>query len=284
MRVLVLGASGMLGNAMFRLLAESPNFHVQGSIRSSEVLRYFAEHLRGRIVCGMDVNNVDSVTELLSSSKPEVVINCVGLVKQIQAADNPLAVIPINSIFPHRLAKLCGIAQARLIHISTDCVFTGTRGNYREDDPADAQDLYGRTKHLGEVHYPHTVTLRTSIIGHELGTAHGLISWFLSQTQPVRGYTRAIFSGLPTVELARVIRDFVFTNPALHGTFHVASSPIAKYELLRLVAKEYGKTIEIAPDGHVTIDRSLNAERFLQRTGYIAPPWPQLIANMRAFG
>jgi dTDP-4-dehydrorhamnose reductase len=284
-RVLVLGASGMLGNAVLRLFAGSPGFEATGSARSAGVLRAMPAELRDRVVCGIDVENVDSLTRLFAVARPDVVINCIGLVKQLAEADDPLAAIPINSLLPHRLARLCDVAGARLIHMSTDCVFAGTQGMYREPDPADAQDLYGRSKHLGEVTgSAHAVTLRTSIIGHELASAHGLVGWFLAQQGGVKGFTRAIFSGLPTVELARVMRDFVIPNPGLSGLHHVSAEPINKYELLRLVAQVYGKSIEITPDDKLAIDRSLDSSRFRALTGYTPPAWPELVRAMHRFG
>jgi len=148
---------------------------------------------------------------------------------------------------PHRLARLCELSGARLVHMSTDCVFAGDKGCYLESDPSDAKDLYGRSKFLGEVAYPHAVTLRTSIIGHELQSAHGLVGWFLAQQERCNGYTKAVFSGLPTVVLAQIIRDVVIPRPDLSGVYHVAAEPIAKYDLLKLIAETYGKTIEIVP-------------------------------------
>lgn len=283
-RVLVLGASGMLGNAVLRLFAQSPGYTAIGSVRTVAVLPLLPAELRGRVVCGVDVENIDSLISLFSSTRPDLVINCIGLVKQLAEADDPLSAIPINALLPHRLARLCGVAGARLIHISTDCVFAGTRGMYREEDASDAKDLYGRSKYLGEVDYPRAVTLRTSIVGHELGSAHGLVGWFLKQTGSIRGYTHAVFSGLPTVELARVIREHVLPRPELRGLYHVSAAPISKYELLRLVAQTYGKTIEIVPDDKLVIDRSLDSTRFRQLTGYTPPPWPELIRAMREFG
>ena len=283
-RVLVLGVSGMLGNAVFRVFAASEGHEAIGSARSESVLSLLPQDFRNRVVCDIDVENVNSLARLFAQACPSVVINCVGLVKQLAEADDPLAAIPINALLPHRLARLCQAAGARLVHISTDCVFTGSRGMYHEDDPADAQDLYGRSKHLGEVDYSNAVTLRTSIIGHELARAHGLVAWFLAQTGSVRGFTRAVFSGLPTVELARVIRDHVLPSPELRGLHHVSGEPISKYELLRLVAQVYGKVIEIAPDDKLVIDRSLDSTRFRQLTGYAPPAWPVLIRAMREFG
>lgn len=283
-RVLVLGASGMLGHTALRFFAASEGFEAWGSARSSGALRGLDPHLHARIVTGIDVENVDSLARLLDRVRPQVVLNAIGLVKQLAEADDPLQAIPINALLPHRLARLCALVGARLVHVSTDCVFAGTRGGYREDDPADAQDLYGRSKHLGEVDYPNAVTLRTSIIGPELGGAHGLVGWFLAQSGTVRGFTRAVFSGLPTVELARVIRDHVLPHPQLHGLHHVSAAPIAKYELLRLVAQTWGKTVEITPDDRLVIDRSLDSTRFRELTGYQPPAWPELVQSMHDFG
>lgn len=282
--VLVLGAAGMLGNAVLRLFAQSPGYVVRGSVRSAASARLLPAALRDHLVVGVDVENVDSLARVFADTRPDVVVNCIGLVKQLAEADDPLQAIPINALLPHRLARLCSVAGARLVHVSTDCVFDGRRGLYREDDPADAQDLYGRSKHLGEVDYPNAVTLRTSIIGHELSGAHGLVGWFLSQTGPVRGFTRAVFSGLPTVELARVIRDHVLPRPQMHGLYHVSAAPIAKYELLRLVAATYGRDNDIAPDDKLVIDRSLDSTRFRALTGYVPADWPALVRSMHAFG
>lgn len=283
MKILVLGASGMLGNAMLRIMAETGEHDVRGTARSASVLRHFDQMLAGRILTGLDVEHFDALAGVFQEIRPEVVVNCIGLVKQLAAADDPLQALPINSLLPHRLARLCSLVGARLVHVSTDCVFNGARGDYRESDPADAEDLYGRSKFLGEVAYPHAITLRTSIIGHEMSGAHGLVGWFLAQEKSVKGYRWAIFSGLPTVELSRIVRDVVLPRPALSGLYHVAATPISKYELLKLVAAAYTKQIEIEPDDRVVIDRSLNADRFREATGYVAAPWPELIARMRDF-
>ena len=274
----------MLGNAVLRLFAQSPGYCARGSARSAAVLPLLPQELRARVIHGVDAEKFDSLVRLFGSTRPDVVINCIGVVKQLAEADDQLAAIPINALLPHRLARLCQVAGARFVHISTDCVFTGSRGMYREEDPADAEDLYGRSKHLGEVDYSNAVTLRTSIIGHELASAHGLVGWFLAQTGSVRGFTRSVFSGLPTVELARVIRDYVLPRSELRGLHHVSAEPISKYELLCLVARVYGKTIDIAPDDKPVIDRSLDSTRFRQLTGYAPPAWPELVRAMREFG
>jgi dTDP-4-dehydrorhamnose reductase len=283
-RVLVLGASGMLGHAVLRHFASQGRHAVTGSVRSQASRDLLPAALRDAVVVGADVENDGSLAQLLAAVRPDIVINCIGLVKQLAQADDVLAALPINSLLPHRLARLCASAGSRLIHISTDCVFSGDKGMYCEDDFSDARDLYGRSKFLGEVDYPNAVTLRTSIIGHELNSAHGLVEWFLSQQGGVLGYSEAVFSGLTTPELARVMHDFVIPRPDLRGVYHVSVDPIDKATLLRQVATIYGKTIDITPDDKVVIDRSLDSTRFRQATGYAPPTWPELIARMKQFG
>ena len=282
-KVLVLGATGMLGNAVLRLFAQSAGYEVVGSARSTSALGLLPTELSDRVVCGVDVEHVDSLISLFSKVQPDVVINCIGLVKQLAEADDPLAAIPINSLLPHRLARLCGVAGARLVHISTDCIFSGAKGMYIEDDISDAKDLYGRSKYLGEVDYPHAITLRTSIIGHELSGGHSLVGWFLAQQGRVKGFRCAIFSGLPTVELARVIRDHVIPHPELHGVHHVSADPINKFDLLTLISNVYGKKIDIATDDSFILDRSLDSTRFRGATGYQPQQWQELVRLMCEF-
>ncbi len=284
MKILVLGASGMLGNAMIRVLSEKKDWQVYGTVRSESSRRFFADDIAERLISGVDVEQYDSLVKTFIRVRPDVVINCIGLIKQLANADDPLQAIPINALLPHKLAALCELSDARLVHISTDCVFAGDKGDYCESDPADAVDLYGRSKFLGEVSYPHTITLRTSIIGHELQSADGLIGWFLSQQGQCKGFSRAIFSGLPTVVLAEMIREVVIPRIDLSGVYHVAAQPISKYHLLKLVADVYGKLIEIDPDDQLIINRSLNADRFKLATGYAVPEWPELIRRMKSFG
>jgi len=272
----------MLGNAVLRFFDQSSGFEVFGTLRGSVPAKLQA--LRERLISGVDVNDTDSLVTVFQTVRPKLVINCIGLVKQLASVEDPLQAIPINSLLPHRLARLAALVDARFVHMSTDCVFSGAKGMYVESDRPDAYDLYGRSKLLGEVDYEHAITLRTSIIGHELGGARSLIGWFLGQENRVRGYKRAIFSGLPTVEIARVIRDYVLPNPQLRGLYHLSADAINKYDLLRLVAQEYSKQIEIEADESLVIDRSLDSTRFRQATGFKSPPWDQLIKTMRQFG
>ena len=224
----------------------------------------------------------DALVRVFARVKPDVVVNCIGLTKHHKEAEDPLLALPLNALLPHRMADLCAVAGARLIHVSTDCVFAGSKGNYAESDAPDATDVYGKSKHLGEVDSMPTITLRTSTIGHELESAYGLLEWFLAQQGSCKGFNRAIFSGLPNTEFARVVRDVVIPRPDLHGLYHVGADPIGKYELLRLIARVYGKQIDIVRDDEFMIDRSLNSGRFNQATGYKAAAWSELIQAMHA--
>ncbi|MBN3002635.1 SDR family oxidoreductase [Chromobacterium alkanivorans] len=282
-RIVILGVSGMLGNAVYRLLSQSGVYEVFGTVRSMGAISAFSDELKLNVTQGVDVENFDHLLSVLSSHKPDVVINCIGLVKQLAASNNPLDALPINAIFPHRLANICSAVGARLIHLSTDCVFSGKKGDYVEADFPDAYDLYGRSKLIGEVDYQNAITLRTSIIGHELNGNRSLIDWFLSQEGSILGYKNAIFSGLPTVEIARIIRDFVIPNRELRGVYHVSAEPINKFDLLTLVAKIYGKEIEIKEDISLSINRSLNSIRFRNATGFEPLEWPEMIALMKNF-
>jgi dTDP-4-dehydrorhamnose reductase len=212
--------------------------------------------------------------------RPNVLINCIGLTKHLPNGSDPLLAIPLNSYLPHYLALHCKQLGIRLVHISSDCVFSGADGNYIESDVTDAADIYGRSKALGEVNDGSAITLRTSTIGHELSSTYGLLDWFLSQHTECFGYKRALFSGIPTVELANIIANYVIPNIHLTGLYHVAGQTISKYELLSLIAKEYAKVIRIIPEDEFTIDRSLNSEKFSNATGYRPQSWPKLIKMM----
>lgn len=281
MNILVLGATGMLGSAVFSTLSAEPSLEVFGTLRSFNSSNSFPKSMRERLLNNIDVLDHDSLVSAMERVRPNVVINCIGLIKQVAASNDPLLALPINAMLPHRLAKLCGLTGARLIHISTDCVFSGAGSMYKEADVSDANDLYGKSKYLGELHdLPHAITLRTSIIGHGIGGNDSLIDWFLEQRGPVKGFRKAIFSGLPTVELARIMRDYIIPSTKLCGLYHVSAEPISKYQLLSLVAKEYGKCIEIVPDDNLVIDRSLDSLQFRQATGYMPSSWPTLITSM----
>jgi len=283
MRILVIGASGMIGSTVLRVLSEQKEWQVYGTLRDNSARRFFSVEIGEHLVDGIDVEYQDALMKVLDEIRPDVVVNCAGLTKHKPQAEDPLIAIPINTLMPHRLAGLCNLVGARLIHVSSDCVFSGEKGFYTEADFADARDVYGKSKALGEVTYPHVITLRTSTIGHELQSKYGLLDWFLAQERRCKGYNRAVFSGLPTMIFAQVIRDVVIPRHELSGLYHVAAKPINKFDLLKLIAKVYGKQIEIVADGKLAIDRSLDATRFREATGYIAPEWEEMIPLMHAY-
>lgn len=285
MKVMILGATGMLGHTMARVLATESDPHDLVLVsRSFDLRPMFPELADTTSVTGVDVENMDALIALFAEHRPDVVVNCVGLVKQRSTAEDPLVALPINAMLPLRLERLCEATGARLIHVSTDCVFRGTKGMYSETDLPDATDVYGKSKQMGEAKGPKAITLRTSIIGHELnGRAQGLIGWFLSQSGTVRGFSKAVFSGFPTVELAKIIRDKVLPRPDLSGLYQVASAPINKHDLLQIVAQTYGHDIVIEHDDKLIIDRSLDGSRFNKETGYVAPEWPELVSRMQRF-
>ncbi|MBN2437578.1 MAG: SDR family oxidoreductase [Deltaproteobacteria bacterium] len=280
-KILILGGTGMLGHVLFTQLSCHQDLDVYASARTASNLeRWFSPELIPKIRTEVDANEFDTIAGAIASIRPDTVINCIGLIKQSPSAKDPFSAIAVNALLPHRISLACKTAGARLIHISTDCVFDGMKGNYREDDPSDAKDLYGKSKFLGETASPHCVTLRTSVIGHALNHQLGLMDWLLAQEGKIRGYTRAIFSGLPTVEVARIIGDHVLPRAELSGVYHVSSEAISKYDLLRSVAERYDKGIEIEPFDGVVVDRSLDSSLFQKATGYRSPPWPDLVDRM----
>ena len=280
MKILVLGASGMIGSTMARVLSEDTELDVIGTIRSEATKSLLPPFVAERLVSGVDLSDPDRIASVFREVRPHVVVNCAGLTKHLPAGNDPLSALTMNSLLPHRLAECCAMLNARLVHISTDCVFSGKKGSYLESDYPDAEDFYGKSKHLGEVVGPGCLTLRTSTIGSELGTRYGLLEWFLAQ-EKCKGYRRAIFSGLPTVEFARVVRDIVIPSGDLSGLYHVGSRPIDKDSLLRLIGSIFETKTSIVPDDQVIIDRSLDMTRFTEATGYRPANWPGLIEMMR---
>ncbi|MDD5131477.1 MAG: SDR family oxidoreductase [bacterium] len=280
-RIMIFGGTGMLGHCLFTQYLRNDKLDVYAtalSIRPEE--KWFESRYKKRLVVGVDAEDFTAITHILEDIKPDIVINCIAFIRQSQIESYPLATITVNAQFPHRLALACQKTGARLIQISSDVVFDGKKGMYVEQDKKNISDFYGMTKFLGEVSYPNCVTIRTSIIGHELLEKVGLVEWFLGQKEKVRGYTNVIYSGLPTVELARVIIDYILPHKELSGVYHVSSAPIAKYDLLRLIAAQYGKQIEIEPYAGVMSDRSLDSSQFRSLTGYNPPSWEELVNRM----
>lgn len=280
-KVLIFGGLGMLGYSLFNQYLERNDLDVYATLRAAEGFeKWFTSECKKRLLIGIDAADFDTVIGAVAAVKPEVVINCIALIKEPQILRDPLSAISINAQFPHRLALACQKSGIRLIHISSDVVFDGKKGMYAEHDKVSISDLYGMTKFLGEVSYPDCVTIRTSIIGHQPVDKTGLVEWFLSQNVKVRGYTKAIYSGFPAIELAGIIGDYILPRDDLAGVYHVSSEPISKYDLLKLIADRYGKKIEIEPWDGFILDRSLDSSVFRSLTGYKPPSWPELVNKM----
>ncbi|HOW72879.1 MAG TPA: SDR family oxidoreductase [Phycisphaerae bacterium] len=280
MKILILGAGGMLGHKLMQLY--SAKYDVLGTVRQDAAAydryRVFPQ---GTLIGRVDADDFASIERAADGFGPTWIVNCIGVIKQLDAARDPLTTISINSLLPHRLAKLCSTRGIRLIHISTDCVFSGSTGMYKESDTPDPVDLYGRTKLLGEVTGANCLTLRTSIIGRELSTRNGLLEWFLQPNhKEVRGFRRAIYSGLTTIELARVIESVMHVRKELTGVYHVSSDPINKYDLLLLIREAFGIPTSVVAADTPSIDRSLASARFRQAMAYTPPPWTSLIAEL----
>ncbi|HSA62437.1 MAG TPA: SDR family oxidoreductase [Nitrospiraceae bacterium] len=280
MRVLILGGDGMLGHQLFRHFKQRHDVRVTLRL-GREAYDAFRLFDPGTAFYGIDVRQTDALLQVMAEFRPEAVVNAVGIVKQRSDAKEVIPSLEINSLLPHRLALMCRTVGARLVHLSTDCVFSGRKGNYCEADFADADDVYGRTKFLGEVSESHCLTLRTSMIGPELSRKTGLLEWFLAQRgQTVKGFTKAIFSGFPTAELARIVERVLVEAPTLHGLYHAAAGPISKYDLLTLIRDRLRLPITIERDSTFECDRSLDASRFHRDTGYTPPAWEAMIDDM----
>lgn len=280
MKVLILGATGMLGYSLFSNLNEHANLSVFGTVRGIAGKESFFSSVQQQLITGVDAYDISSLQHAIETVAPDVVINCVGLIKQHGISKQHIDAVKINALLPHELANICDQFNAKLIHFSTDCVFTGEVGLYTEDSLPDARDLYGKSKCLGEVSYGKHLTLRTSIIGHELTSAVSLVDWFLSQGESTKGYTKAVFSGLPTCYIAKLLVEYILPNPEVAGLLHLSVDPIDKYTLLKLIAKQYQKQITIAESKELVIDRSLNSDKFRKLTQFNPPAWSDLVEYM----
>jgi dTDP-4-dehydrorhamnose reductase len=286
MRVLVLGGEGMLGHKVFEVL--SGRFDTLATFLSPNgPWREFPQYAgvpEARLLAGVDALRFDTVAAAFEQARPDAVVNCVGVIKQLKEASDPVLTITLNSLLPHRLAALCVEHGARLVHMSTDCVFSGRKGAaYSEDDLPDPDDLYGRSKLLGEVDRPGCLTIRTSIIGRDFLKQDALLEWFLSNRgRTVKGYRNAVYTGFPTQVLARIIGDLLADQPGLDGLVQIASAPISKYALLVLLKDAMALDIEIEPFDDEPCDRSLSAARFVAATGYHIPSWDEMAAELAA--
>lgn len=281
-RVMVLGVTGMLGHKVIQTLAEQ--YPTIGTVRESE--KKYKQHLiigAFNLVGGVDAYRLEAtVAPAIDAFHPDVIVNCIGIVKQLREANDMDKSTAINTILPLWLQTEVEERNTRLIHISTDCVFDGLKGGYTEADEPNATDIYGKTKAFGEVlNSKNTLTLRTSIVGRELHTQHGLVEWFLSnQGKEIKGYANSIFSGVTTLELSNLISKIIGKHQDLNGLYHVAANPIDKYQLLSILNNITGETVKITPDYQEHINRSLNADKLCHKIGYAPPGWRYMLSKM----
>ncbi|HEY0461398.1 MAG TPA: SDR family oxidoreductase [Pyrinomonadaceae bacterium] len=280
MKVLIIGGGGMLGHKLVQMWQK--RFDVWTTLKGkSDDYEKYSIFDKKRVFESVDAENFETVERAISETGPEVIFNAVGIIKQLPTSKNVVKTLTINSIFPHRLAEASEKFNARLINISTDCVFDGGRGNYTEEDISNASDVYGKSKNLGEVLSANCLTLRTSIIGRELQSSHSLVEWFLSNRgKKVKGFVNAIYSGFPTIVLADIIADLIENRKDLSGLYHVSAAPINKYELLKLINEAFHAEAEIEPMPDFRIDRSLDSTKFRQETGFVPQEWREMIKKM----
>jgi dTDP-4-dehydrorhamnose reductase len=270
MKVLVLGGDGMLGHELYRELRDHHETRVTQRSQSPEP----------HVFAGVEVRGSRRIEEIIAQFRPAAVVNCIGIVKQRPESEEAITSIEVNALLPHRLAIACRAAGAHLVQLSTDCVFSGDKGGYREEDRPDPVDVYGRSKLLGEVTGEGALTLRTSMIGLGLNRKTSLVDWFLAQQGKVQGYRRAIFSGLTTRELSRVIRMIVEKHPQASGLYHLSAAPIDKYTLLVKLRERLGRSVDIVPADEPHIDRSLDSTRFRRVFGWQPPPWDAMLDEL----
>ncbi|HMK15204.1 MAG TPA: SDR family oxidoreductase [Burkholderiales bacterium] len=279
MRILILGGSGMLGHQLLKQLSLAHDARVTLRGKRAEYSAFGLFNAKNAYP-GIELSSIKPLAEVVKDFQPQVIVNAAGIIKQKPEAKEIIPSLEINSLLPHRLAMLCEQVGARLIHMSTDCVFSGRKGGYRESDVSDAGDLYGKSKFLGEVHGPRCLTLRTSIIGRELIYKTGLLEWFLAQRGTVRGFTHAIFSGFTTLEMARIMENIITGYPRASGLYHVSSEPISKYDLLLMIKRKMRLGTEIIPDGEFKCDRSLDSTKFRSEFKYNPPNWEVMIDEL----
>ncbi|MCG2711581.1 MAG: SDR family oxidoreductase [Candidatus Omnitrophica bacterium] len=283
MRILILGGSGMLGHKLWRHLSArfSDTFVVLRKSRQAyKEFKLFedSEH----VVDNIDAMDFYLIQSVLGKIRPDVVLNCVGITKRHEAANDPIDSITLNALLPHKLVKWGQDNNAKVISFSTDCVFDGKAGNYTEESLPSAEDIYGKTKVLGEVKVGNSLTLRSSFIGPELSHGSELLEWFLAQTGTVKGFKNAVYSGLTTLELCRVVEKIIFDYPEAKGLYQVSSDPITKFDLLSLIKKKMNLSIEIIPEDNFYCNRSLDSSRFREEFNYAPPSWETMIDELAA--
>lgn len=283
MKIVVLGATGMLGHKMLQILSSRFDSVIGFAYEDVSKPPYDRlELFQGvEMITGVNAADFQTLGKKLAAVRPDYIVNCIGIIKQRETASAYIPCIELNSLLPHKLATFAQKRGGRVIHFSTDCVFDGRRGGYTEKDFSDAEDLYGKSKFLGEVQGDNALTLRTSIIGRELTTHKSLLDWVLSQNgQMVKGFKNVVYSGVTTNQIADVVAMIIEQFPALSGLYQVVADPIPKHDLLCLIRDAFKLDLEIVPETETVSDRSMKGDKLRAATGYVSPSWPELIADL----
>ncbi len=281
MRVLVLGVAGMLGHKVFRTFTDA-GVDTWGTLRQGKQNYKKWPFLQSAKVVGDVDVTTSQLQTILNEIKPQFVINCVGLTIRKENSSDERANIKLNALLPHEIEFWCRNNNAKLLHYSTDHVFNGQKGDYTEESPKDAADVYGQSKSLGEVnHSEFALTLRSSIIGRELDRKTELLEWFLAHRgKSAKGYTRSIYSGVTTNYLAELSLRIVKEQPKLSGLLQPTSVPISKFELLKKINATFRLGIELQADDKVVVNNTLLANKFNAVTGWTVPAWDQLVDDL----
>jgi dTDP-4-dehydrorhamnose reductase len=280
MRVCILGSGGMLGHMLVRVLSETHDVYgtsKQEWSAASGLAKFLSKE---KWIAGVDAKDITTVDDFFREHQFDVVINCIGVVKQRGHRTSEDEMIEVNAHFPHKLLRICDASDARLIQISTDCVFSGNKGNYLVTDNPDPIDIYGSSKLAGEIVDDHNLTIRTSHVGRELSNFTSLFEWILNNRgKKVVGYSNAIYSGLTTFSLSVVINSLLTTGSSINGLVHVASSPISKFQLITELNNRLDLGLDIKIDDSVVLNRSLLSSDQITQHGIEIPSWDQMLDN-----
>jgi len=285
MKIIILGCSGLLGNTITKYFLGINDFETYPIIRDSSKIKFFGKNFYKNFIEIKNVFDLSGFEKKIKPLRADIIINCLGVTNKF-FSKNPNMIqnfIKINSLFPHQLYQLCSELNIRLIHFSSDCIFSGKKGSYSEFDIPDPIDIYGKSKLLGELDYEKCLTIRKSVIGHEILSKNGLLEWFIDQKNDVKGFKKVLFSGLTTLELSRILEKHIIPMNDLNGIINVTGKSITKYDLLKKIAKFYKKSIKVIPDESVEIDRSLDGSNFTRLSGYSPKSWDELIISMHQF-
>lgn len=282
MKILVFGAAGMIGHRIWMEANNTSGTQVFGVVRkSSEYYRNF-QIFNENVFYETDVSHWENAEKVLNKVQPQFIVNAIGITIRKPEIQNLEKALEVNSFFPHRLLKWAQAHQSKVIHLSTDCVFDGGLGQYTELSQPTAKDHYGKTKFLGEIDGVSALTLRFSCIGRELESKTELLEWFLAQDRKeVKGFGKAIYSGVTTKVVAREVMRVITHFPELCGVFQLSSLPISKYDLLCLIQKVYGTSTSIARSDDYVSDKTLICSRFSEQTGYRSQSWEAMIDELK---